>query len=72
MGINDYKTSLKNLIDATNDETLLKHWKAQLEWDIEQGGEIELSAAEWQAVQEGQADYENGQVLSLKKFIEKR
>lgn len=72
MSINDYKTSLKNLIDATNDEALLKYWKAQLEWDTEHGGEVELWAEEWQAVQEGLTDYNNVQVLSLKEFIEKR
>jgi len=27
--------SLKNIIDATNDETLLKRWKAQLEKDTQ-------------------------------------
>jgi len=72
MSISEYKTSIKKLIDATNDESLLKYWKTQLEWDVEQGGEIELSAIEWQAVQEGLADYENGRVLPLKEFIEKR
>ena len=72
MSISEYKTSLKNLIEATNDETLLKYWKAQLEWDIKHGGEIELSVEEWQAVQEGLTDYENGRVMSLREFIEKR
>lgn len=72
MSISEYKTSLKNLIEATNDETLLRHWKAQLEWDIVHGSEIELSSEEWQAVQEGLADYENGRMPSLKEFIEKR
>lgn len=72
MSISEYKTSLKNLIEATNDETLLKYWKAQLEWDVKHGGEMELSAEEWKAVQEGLADYENGRVLSVKEFIEKR
>ncbi len=30
MSIAEYQVSLKNLIDATNDETVLKRWKAQL------------------------------------------
>ncbi len=72
MSINEYKTTIKNLVDATNDETLLKYWKAQLEFDIEQGGETELAPEEWQAVQEGLADNEKGNVISLKEFINKR
>lgn len=36
MDINDYKTALKNIVDATNDEAILKHWKAHLEWEYEQ------------------------------------
>ncbi len=35
MSIAEYQLSLKNLIDATNDETTLKRWKAQLEGDLE-------------------------------------
>ncbi len=35
MSIAEYQMSLKNLIDATNDETVLKRWKAQLEGDLE-------------------------------------
>jgi hypothetical protein len=35
MSIAEYQLSLKNLIDATNDETVLKRWKAQLEGDLE-------------------------------------
>jgi len=35
MSIAEYQVSLKNLIDATNDETILKRWKAQLEGDLE-------------------------------------
>ena len=72
MSIQDYKASIKTLIDSTNDESLLKQWKEQLEWDIEHGGEITLSDEEWQAVQEGLADYETGQVISLKEFTDKR
>ena len=72
MSINDYKASLKSLIDSTEDETLLMQWKEQLEWDVEHGGEAELSTEEWQAVLEGLADYESGNVLSLKEFTDKR
>ena len=72
MSINDYKASLKSLIDSTENETLLKQWKEQLEWDVQHKGEIELSAEEWLDVQEGLADYESGNVISLKEFIEKR
>ena len=39
MSIAEYQLSLKNLIDATTDETILKRWKAQLEADLEQGSE---------------------------------
>ncbi len=35
MSIAEYQLSLKNLIDATNDETTLKRWKTQLEADLE-------------------------------------
>ncbi len=39
MSIAEYQLSLKNLIDATTDETTLKRWKAQLEADLEHGSE---------------------------------
>ena len=39
MSIAEYQLSLKNLIDATTDETILKRWKAQLEGDLEQSAE---------------------------------
>ena len=72
MSISEYKTSIKSLIDSTENETLLKQWKEQLEWDVEHQGEVEFSDEEWQAVQEGLADYTNGNVISLKEFVEKR
>lgn len=72
MSITDYKDTLKTLIDSTDNETLLKQWKEQLEWDVEHQGEAELSDEEWQAVQEGLADYDSGNVISLKEFIDKR
>ncbi len=72
MSVNDYKDSIKNIIDSTNNELLLKRWKKQLEWDIQHQQEIELSEKEWQLVQEGLADYESGNVLSFEEFINKR
>lgn len=72
MSINDYKASIKTLVDSTNSEALLKQWKEQLEWDVEHGGEIELSDEEWQAVQEGLADFKSGNVISLKEYTDKR
>lgn len=36
MTIPEYKAALKNLIDATDDEELLKHWKTHLEREFEQ------------------------------------
>lgn len=36
MTINEYKDALKNLIDATDDEQLLQHWKTHLEGEYEQ------------------------------------
>ena len=51
---------------------LLKHWKKQLEWDMQHRNEIEFSQEEWNLVQEGLADYKNGDVLSLEEFINKR
>lgn len=36
MSINDYKGALKTMIDATDDEALLKQWKTQLEWEFDQ------------------------------------
>ncbi len=36
MSIAEYQLSLKNIIDANNDEATLKRWQAQLESDHEQ------------------------------------
>ncbi|PVD49770.1 hypothetical protein DC498_23260 [Terrimonas sp.] len=72
MSLNEYKESIKNLVDSINDETLLKHWKHQIEWDIENSDAIELSAEEWSLVQEGIADYKKGDVITLEDFISKR
>jgi hypothetical protein len=72
MNLNDYRNSIKTIIDSTNNEVLLKHWKKQLEWDIQHQQEIDLSDEEWKLVEEGLVDYENGAVLSLKEFLQKR
>lgn len=72
MNLNDYKASIKSIIDSTNNEGLLKHWKKQLEWDVQHQEEIELSGEEWKLVEEGLADYENGSVLSFEEFLKKR
>jgi len=72
MSVNEYKEAIKSLIDSTNNEMLLKHWKKQLEWDVEHENEIELSSEEWSLVQEGITDYENGELMSLEEFISKR
>jgi len=72
MNLNDFKDSIKTIIDSTNNEALLKHWKKQLEWDIRHQQEIEFSKEEWDLVEEGLADYENGAVLSFEEFLQKR
>jgi hypothetical protein len=72
MSIKDYKESIKNIFDSTNNELLLKHWKKQLEWDIQHQDEIQLTHEEWQMVEEGLADYENGSVLSFEEFLRKK
>ena len=72
MSVNEYKEAIKSLIDSTNNEMLLKHWKKQLEWDVEHENEIELSSEEWILVQEGITDYQNGELISLEEFISKR
>jgi hypothetical protein len=72
MSVNDYKELIKSLVDSTNNELLLKHWKRQLEWDIQHQGEVELTQEEMNLVQEGITEYSNGEVLSLEEFINKR
>lgn len=72
MILNKYKEAIKNLVDSTNDETLLKHWKYQIEWDIENKDAIELSSEEWSMVQEGIEDYKRGNVITFEDFIDKR
>jgi hypothetical protein len=72
MSLNEYRESIKTLIDSTEDETLLKHWKKQLERDIENKNEVELSSEEWSLVQEGIEDYKKGETISLEEFISER
>ncbi|HYO22322.1 MAG TPA: hypothetical protein VER36_07935 [Flavisolibacter sp.] len=72
MSIDDYKNSIKTLVDATTNEALLKHWKEQLERDLQKEQEVEFTQSEWQLVQEGLADYQNGAVISLEEFLKKR
>jgi hypothetical protein len=72
MSLNEYKKSMKNLIDSTDNELLLKHWKKQLEWDVEHENELELSDEELKPVYEGLQEYEIGNTISLEEFISKR
>ncbi len=72
MKLEDYKISIKHLVDETNDEALLKYWKAKLEWDVAHQQEIDLSDEEWKQGQEGLADYENGETITLEEFMTKR
>jgi hypothetical protein len=72
MSITDYKDTIKKLIDATNNEALLKHWKKQLEWDLEHEKEIELTEEEWSLVKEGIENYKAGDTLTFEEFISKR
>jgi hypothetical protein len=72
MSIPEYKETIKKLIDATNNEALLKHWKKQLEWDIEHEKEIELTDEEWNLVKEGIEDYRAGDTITLEEFLNKK
>ena len=72
MSLDEYKEAIKSLVDSTNDETLLMHWKHQLEWDLENRDAIELSVEEWSLVQEGIAEYTKGEIISFEDFISKR
>lgn len=72
MSTEKYKNSIKQIVDSTNNESLLMHWEKQLQWDIEHLSEIKLSDQEWNLVQEGLTDYANGDVISLEEFINKR
>ncbi len=72
MSLDNYKDSIKQIIDSTNNEFLLRYWEKQLQWDINNLKETDLSNEEWRLVKEGIADYRNGDVISLEEFINKR
>ena len=72
MSAKEYKESIKHLIEITDNEFLLKHWKKQLEWDIKHQNEFGLSDEELSLVEEGILDYENGNVIPEEEFISKR
>ncbi len=72
MNIDQYKNSIKRIIDSTNNESLLIHWEKQLQWDVEHLNEIQLSEHEWNLVQEGLADYAEGNIVSFDEFLKKR
>jgi hypothetical protein len=72
MSLNEYREHIKQLIDSTDNEALLRHWKQQLEWDVEHQEGVGLTDEEWNLVQEGIADYKKGEVISLEEFINKR
>lgn len=72
MSATEYKQRIKNLVDATDDESLLKQWNEQLEWDIKHQEEAKFTDEEWKLVEEGLQDYESGNVISFDEFISKR
>ena len=72
MSLGDYKEAIKNIIDSTDNELLLKHWKQQIEWDVENQGSFEFSDEEWNMVQEGIEEYKKGEIISMQDFISKR
>lgn len=72
MNADHYRTSMKQIIDSTDNEFLLRHWEKQLQWDINNLKKIDLSNEEWHLVEEGIAEYKNGNVMSLEEFINKR
>lgn len=72
MSISEYKNSIKEIIDSTDNELLLKTWKKQLELDLNNFKEADLSPEAWNLVQEGLADYESGDILSMEEFVSKR
>lgn len=72
MSVSEYKEAIKTLLDSTDDEALLKHWKHQLEWDLENRGAFNLSKEEWNLVEEGLAEYKKGEVISFEDFMSRR
>jgi hypothetical protein len=72
MSIPEYKESIKKIVDATNDEALLKGWKTLLEHDVEKGNEVEFTDDEWLQIQEGLEEYKKNETISFEEFINKR
>ena len=72
MNLTEYKETIKKLVDSTDNETLLMHWKNQLEWDVKHQDKVGLSDEEMSLVQEGIDEYEKGEVISFEEFISKR
>lgn len=70
MDINQYKNSIKQIVDATSNEFLLQNWEQQLKRDINK--KEDLSVEEWALVEEGILDYNNGNVITLEEFINKK
>lgn len=69
MDVKQYKDSIKQIVDATNNEFLLQNWEQQLKRDTNK--KEELSVEEWALVEEGILDYNNGNVITLEEFISK-
>jgi hypothetical protein len=57
MSLEDCKEAIKELVDSTDNELLLQHWKMQLEWDVQHQDEFSFSVEEFQLVGEGIQDY---------------
>ena len=72
MSISEYKESIKKIVDATDNEALLKGWKNQLEHDTEPDNEADFTDAEWLLVQEGIEEYGKDETISFEDFIGKR
>ena len=72
MSIAEYKESIKKIVDATDDEALLKGWKILLERDLEQENEVEFTDEEWLQIQKGLEDYRRNETISFEEFINKR
>lgn len=71
MSILSYQTEIIRLIAATNNENLLKIWKAQLEWDLEHEDEINLIAPALTTEAKEIQLYENNS-YPLSKFVRRR
>jgi len=72
MSIHEYKEALKKLVDSMDNELLLRQWKKQLEWDVDHQDQVALSEDELNLVNEGLAQYERGEVISLEDFLKSR